>query len=897
MEELYNEIGYHGIDYLMAQFQTADTSDVPINTSESTYYSAKIAWGNMVGKVTDQADLMDYLVKFKEEIEEETMGKISSVLKYKGTVDKVADLPTNAEIGDCYNVRETGANYAWNGTEWDKLSETIDLSAFLKKTDFELAIASYYMKSEVDLKLEELDSALQGKIKANSDRLDILEPALENKADTSYVIELNNAVVDGINAEIEARKKAVSDLAEKIDIAVTQDDLKAVEDKLEAHIEDAEAHSATKEDLTNYYTKSETDIKIGELTEDKADKDTVFTKDEIAELLAGKEDADENIVKYTDGAIKADKLLDKDGNRLIEITEDGITLGSENIHLNLDSVDDITINGGVVATTQYVDDSVDAAKVELNGNIETAKTELQGEISEAKTELNGNINTAKTELSSAIEQAKTDLNAAIEAVKEEAKGDTEAIEEIETALETVQGEITQTKTDLQAEIGQAKTDLQGEITTAVEGMQADLAQAKEDMSADLEQAKTDLNTALDTAKAEMVEEQGKFEDKIDTEIAEIKSSITAALHYKGSVATYDDLPTDAKVGDLYNVLDTGANYAWTGTEWDRMSEIIDLSPYYTKEECEEQFASHEQLDTLQEQVDDTLAHQSGNIQALLLKIAELEQKILDVRSLDPEVIVLYEGGQTEYQNKEKDFMLSGAVNTTTTVIGNSVTLKEVTLNAASVGMLAAQDIMVKETTMTGSVRRTTSPYIVGVNADGYITVKDCTLNPESAYNGVSVCDDMTLAKSVTIDNVDFAGHLINHGISIYGMADNGVVTISNCHFHDLSNVLRLSNRDNVAYTVNIINCTCDKWATGEYAGMILLQDDTSGSASAADTNNIFKDVTINIQNVVKPDGTKIVPTDLATICGTQDDNQIIYMWDEYRGHTAYGSKYPTINII
>lgn len=57
-------------------------------------------------------------------------------------------------------------------------------------------------------------------------------------------------------------------------------------------------------------------------------------------------------------------------------------------------------------------------------------------------------------------------------------------------------------------------------------------------------------------------------------------SIGAALKYKGSVPTYSDLPsTGQQNGDVWNVLDTGANYAWTGTEWDKLSETVDLSGY------------------------------------------------------------------------------------------------------------------------------------------------------------------------------------------------------------------------------------------------------------------------------------------------------------------------------
>lgn len=53
---------------------------------------------------------------------------------------------------------------------------------------------------------------------------------------------------------------------------------------------------------------------------------------------------------------------------------------------------------------------------------------------------------------------------------------------------------------------------------------------------------------------------------------------------KGSVPTYNDLPQEHDVGDVYNVLDTGANYVWTDNGWDKLSETVDLSNYYTKEE-------------------------------------------------------------------------------------------------------------------------------------------------------------------------------------------------------------------------------------------------------------------------------------------------------------------------
>ena len=59
---------------------------------------------------------------------------------------------------------------------------------------------------------------------------------------------------------------------------------------------------------------------------------------------------------------------------------------------------------------------------------------------------------------------------------------------------------------------------------------------------------------------------------------EIDGKLSAGMHYKGTVASYSNLPSsDNQVGDLYNVTDTGSNYAWDGTAWDKMSENIDLS--------------------------------------------------------------------------------------------------------------------------------------------------------------------------------------------------------------------------------------------------------------------------------------------------------------------------------
>lgn len=63
--------------------------------------------------------------------------------------------------------------------------------------------------------------------------------------------------------------------------------------------------------------------------------------------------------------------------------------------------------------------------------------------------------------------------------------------------------------------------------------------------------------------------------------AEVDAKVSSVYKFKGSVSTYNSLPRAATTGDVYNVTDTGANYAWDGSKWDKLSETIDLTAYAT----------------------------------------------------------------------------------------------------------------------------------------------------------------------------------------------------------------------------------------------------------------------------------------------------------------------------
>lgn len=61
---------------------------------------------------------------------------ISSVYKVKGSKANKAELDdiVDKEVGDVYNLTDTGVNYVWTGTEWDSLSGNVDLTGYYTKT-------------------------------------------------------------------------------------------------------------------------------------------------------------------------------------------------------------------------------------------------------------------------------------------------------------------------------------------------------------------------------------------------------------------------------------------------------------------------------------------------------------------------------------------------------------------------------------------------------------------------------------------------------------------------------------------------------------------------------------------------------------------------------------------
>lgn len=97
------------------------------------------------------------------------------------------------------------------------------------------------------------------------------------------------------------------------------------------------------------------------------------------------------------------------------------------------------------------------------------------------------------------------------------------------------------------------------------------------------------NLSSSSTTAALSANQGRV---LGQRVTTLESKIASVYSYKGSKATYAELPTNAAAGDVWNVVEAhanhpaGTNWAWTGTAWDALGGAIDLSAYYNKTQAD-----------------------------------------------------------------------------------------------------------------------------------------------------------------------------------------------------------------------------------------------------------------------------------------------------------------------
>ena len=273
----------------------------------------------------------------------------------------------------------------------------------------------------------------------------------------------------------------------------------------------------------------------------------------------------------------------------------------------------------------------------------------------------------------------------------------------------------------------------------------------------------------------------------------------------------------------------------------------------------------------------------GDMLVVNSKITELEQKILNLSKTN--IVNETISAEANYNQPDADLVITGndqAITENTDITAKSVSLNQAKAeNAVLTAVASSGSISMQNFSNSGDLPKSTSNAAVKLNSNDTVIINKSNFN-QTGYNSVEIGLNDTAPKNISIDGLDFTAPLSNNAILIFAHAENAVINISNCHFANVSNALRLSNRLNVPATINIVNCTVDKWdSRDKWAGFLIMEDYTSSSAEEAATVKRFANLTINFVNVKGPDGKLIKPDDVASICGTSNAaTQAIYVFHD-----------------
>lgn len=344
--------------------------------------------------------------------------------------------------------------------------------------------------------------------------------------------------------------------------------------------------------------------------------------------------ASENLAK--DWAVKMDGLVNNEDYsskyyaQQAKTTADTVTETSEEITQTVtEGLENIS-----TAVTQGVSQVTSTYKQGVT-NLENTTQQHLTEINQAGTTNVSNVNQAGTTQIGLVEQEGTDQVAlvtaegtkqvdSVEAASEEAL--TSITSEGATQVGKVSTEGSNQLSDI-TEAGKAQVNsVNSEGTSQVEAVNTASSTAQSTINNLVSTATTNINASVQKAKdwAEKTDaevEDGAYSSKYwaqqaaavggqsdwneddpnslayiknkpDLTVYALKTDISTAYRYKGSVATYSQLPVASQVvGDIYNIatndsshgIKAGDNVAWNGTYWDNLSGYVDLSPYLTIE--------------------------------------------------------------------------------------------------------------------------------------------------------------------------------------------------------------------------------------------------------------------------------------------------------------------------
>lgn len=338
----------------------------------------------------------------------------------------------------------------------------------------------------------------------------------------------------------------------------------------------------------------------------------------------------------------------------------------------------------------------------------------------------------------------------------------------------------------------------------------------------------------------------------------------------------------------------------------KVTELENDAQYQTSSEVDAAIIS--KINTQTESLYQTVNDLKSNIPILSAKVELLESKVDNLEKSNSEVVETYDGSQ-ELNDETKVYSISNAnITNSPSITAKSVILNDSTLTNNARMQIKAENVNINNLQVTGGFPKSTSNSVININDTENIIFKDMTFNSSDVYNGIEIglsSDNSKLPKNIIFDNCRFEGSFSNNAILIFGTQNNATITLNNCYFKKVSNALRLSNKSNASgVTVNIINCTVDEWDSNTlWRGFLICEDYTNTESEAqAEEANLFspEKIKVNFINLIH-NNEKILPSDIVSVCGSKDENQVVVVCiDAIQGNDYCinydANKFPTITF-
>ena len=865
--------------------------------------------------LADKANIAN--VYTKQEVDE----KLSAVYHYKGSVATVEELPETAEVGDVYNVEDTGDNYAWNGTAWDKLAGTADLSNYLTvDAAAELyltqsnAASQYATKDELQTSLSEkqpvgdyatttqLEASLSTKLDSETATdtfatKDELEAGLNQKqpvgdypkyqnfsagstTDRRKTIQLNNfdsisgLMTDGstgVNLVMVSKWNKADfgstqlpfNINSKDGIVQINDTLTVVDNK---QLEAAIADFTTSSDVNALITAAAADL----ATKEELNSTTSTLTTQLTAAINEKANTSDVYMKSAadtkfaskseiPNALPNPNALTIKYNGATAFTYDGSTAETGNFIVNLDTIP--VSEEDTSSAKEYIDN----LQVKAVYNLGNFASSGAAEAAAAARGISDN----------------KDYSVLVYTVNGTQNG--QIINNVDTQR-TVQFLYWEgkryTRTITFDEEAHASAWASDDRYVALPNRAVMPTLFSLTTSADSDTVKTALTSPLSN-EAITLDDLNRCLQLGYTlrEYSMQTGSVFVGFNGNAFTLTYvgfaNPVQDPAIMSIAINITEDGV-YSVTrnATKGIALTSANIASNKVISNLTSTSLDSESAIAVLQDQ-----------IKALQDQVQQLKTPVVEPVELTQEAAAVSE--------PEKDVSFVGAIDSyVATITAKSIQSSNAIIDSGRLSATAeGGDVSIKNLSTLGTLAKSTANAGLSVNTDEYVNITSSNWQ-QTGYNGIEVGLSST-PKSVIIDNIDFVAKMDNNAISIFDWQDNAVITISNCYFADVSNPLRISNRSNKPATINIINCTVDSWTSGEYAGFICMQDYTSGSAEAAQTANQFGKLTINFVNVTGPDGVKIVGTAKDLV-----ENHQIYLYTEWEGVVDYSeataARFPTV---